>query len=102
MDQTLNTAETKGPYLWDAAGGNYPRVRTDELFELKARERPDDTAISFLGKSMSYGSLNTATHLLATRLQNLGVQRETLVGVCMDRCTEMVTALLAIFRTGAA
>jgi amino acid adenylation domain-containing protein len=74
----------------------------DELFELAARERPDDTAITFLDKSLSYGSLCIATHELATRLQNLGVRPGTLVGICMDRCTEMVTALLATFKTGAA
>ena len=102
MDQTINVTETKRPDVWDATGKYYPRMRVDELFELTARERPDDPAITFLETSMSYGSLCAATHQLASRLQNLGVQRGTLVGICMDRCPEMVTALLATFKTGAA
>ena len=102
MNHVLNVAEIKNPDLWNATGGYYPRVRVDELFEVTARERPDDTAITFLNESMSYGSLCAATHLLATRLQKLGVQPGALVGICMDRCTEMVTALLATFKTGAA
>jgi amino acid adenylation domain-containing protein len=102
MDQILNVTETKKPDVWDATGRYYPRMRADELFELTARERPDDPAITFLDTTMSYGSLCAATHQLARRLQNLGVQRGTVVGICMDRCTEMVTALLATFKTGAA
>lgn len=77
-------------------------ARVDELFESTARERAGDTAVIFLDKAVSYGSLRTAVNLLAARLQNLGVQPGTLVGICMDRCAEMVTALLAIFKSGAA
>src|SRR6202030_1040275 len=73
-----------------------------ELFELTAKGRPDEIAVTFLEKSVSYGSLCTTTHELATRLQNLGVKPGTIVGICMDRCTEMVAALLATFKTGAA
>jgi amino acid adenylation domain-containing protein len=102
MNHVLNDTELKNHGLWNSTGRYYPRVRVDELFELTARERPDDTAISFLDKSMSYGSLCTTVHALATRLQTLGVQPGALVGICMDRCTEMVTALLATFKTGAA
>jgi amino acid adenylation domain-containing protein len=102
MNHVLNVAEIKNPDLWNATGGYYPRVRVDELFEVTARERPDDTAITFLDKSVSYGSLCVTVHEFATRLQKLGVQPGTLVGICMDRCTEMVTALLATFKTGAA
>jgi amino acid adenylation domain-containing protein len=102
MNQIVNVAEIKGHDLWNATGGYYPRVRVDELFELTARERPDETAVTFLHKSTSYGSLCAATHQLATRLRGLGVQPGTLVGICMDRCPEMVTALLATFKTGAA
>src|SRR5882724_12631291 len=102
MSQLLNAAEIKAPDIWNTTRGYYPLVRVDELFELTAKKRPDDIAVTFLEKSVSYGSLCTTTHELATRLQNLGVQPGTIVGVCMDRCVEMVAALLAIFKTGAA
>jgi non-ribosomal peptide synthetase component F len=102
MDHVLNTAEMKNPDLWNITGGYYPRARVDELFELTARERPDETAITFLDKSVSYGPLCVTVHEFARRLQNLGVQRGAIVGICMDRCMEMVTVLLATFKTGAA
>ncbi len=102
MNQVLNSAEINAPDTWNTTGGYYPLLRVDELFELTAKNRPDDIAVTFLEKSVSYGSLCTTTHELATRLQNLGVKPGTIVGVCMDRCVEMVAALLAIFKTGAA
>ena len=102
MPGPLDTAEIESFDTWSSSGRYYPLARVDELFELRARERPDDIAVSFLNKSMSYALLAGATQHLATRLQSLGVQPGTLVGICMDRCTEMVTALLATFRAGAA
>ena len=97
----LSDADLKTFDTWNATGDFYPRARVDELFDLRVTERPDDTAVTFLGSSISYGSLSEETKLLAARLQSLGVQPGTLVGICMDRCVEMVTALLAIFRAGA-
>ncbi len=102
MKDVFNADEINHPDTWNATSGYDPPVRVDELFELTAKERPDDIAITFLKKSVSYGSLRTRTHELAARLQSLGVQPGTLVGICMDRCTEMVAALLATFKTGAA
>jgi amino acid adenylation domain-containing protein len=102
MKNVLKAGEINDADTWNATGAYYPRVRVDELFELTANDRPDDVAVTFLEKSVSYGSLCSTTHELATRLQNLGVQPGTLVGICMDRCMEMVVALLATFKTGAA
>jgi amino acid adenylation domain-containing protein len=102
MDDVLNVAEIKDRTPRSATGGYYPPLRVDELFELTARERPDALAVTFLEQSVSYDSLCTRTLELATRLQNLGVQPGTLVGICMDRSMEMVAALLATFKTGAA
>ncbi len=102
MTDALNTVEINSPDPWNQPGTYYPRVRVDELFELTAQERPNDTAVTFLETSVSYGSLCVTTLELASRLQNLGVQPGTLVGICMDRCLEMVAALLAVFKTGAA
>jgi len=102
MSQVLSAAEINVLDTCNATGGYYPPVRVDELFELTAKKRPDDIAVTFLEKSVSYGSLCNTTHEFATQLQNLGVQPGTIVGVCMDRCLEMVETLLAIFKTGAA
>jgi amino acid adenylation domain-containing protein len=87
---------------WNSTGRPYPRARVDELFEQQAVERPNQTAVTFLGRRVSYASLADQMKWLAARLTNLGVQPGSLVGVCMDRSVEMVVALLGIFRAGAA
>lgn len=99
--EILSDADLKTFDTWNATGDFYPRARVDELFDQRVAERPDDTAVTFLGRNISYASLSEETKQLAARLQSLGVQPGTLVGICMDRSVEMVTALLAVFRAGA-
>ena len=98
----LNAADRETFDHWNATGHYYPHARVDELFELRAKESPEATAVTFLNTSVSYGALSDETKQLASRLRNLGVQPGSLVGICMDRSIEMVVALLATFRTGAA
>ena len=100
--EILTAADIERLDAWNAKGRYYPHARVDELFELRVLERPDDTAVTFLDRTVSYRALSDKTKQFAVRLQNLGVQPGTLVGICMDRCPEMVVALLATFRTGAA
>jgi amino acid adenylation domain-containing protein len=102
MDSILNRTETKINFRWGVTRGSYPRSRVDELLELAAQERADKPAVTFLDTTMSYASFCCMTQRLAARLQRLGVRRGTIVGICMDRCAEMVMALLATFKTGAA
>jgi amino acid adenylation domain-containing protein len=99
--EILTAADRDKFDAWNANDRYYPHARVDELFELRVLEKPDDTAVTFLDRSVSYRTLSDKTKQFALRLQNLGVQPGTLVGVCMDRCPEMVVALLATFRTGA-
>ena len=98
----LNAADRETFDRWNATGHYYPHARVEELFDLRAKESPEATAVTFLNTSMSYGALSDATKHLASRLRDLGVQPGTLVGICMDRSIEMVVALLATFRAGAA
>ena len=98
----LTAADRETFDRWNATAHYYPEARVDELFDLQAKETPEATAVTFRNTSMSYGVLSEATRQLASRLQNLGVQPGTLVGICMDRSIEMVVALLATFRAGAA
>jgi amino acid adenylation domain-containing protein len=100
--EILTAADIEKFDAWNANGRYYPHARVDELFELRVLEKPDDTALTFLDRSLSYRALSDKMKQFALRMQNLGVQPGTLVGICMDRCPEMVVALLATFRAGAA
>lgn len=47
-------------------------------------------------------SLNSRANFLAHYLQALGVGKEVLVGICMERSLEMVVGLLGILKAGGA
>jgi amino acid adenylation domain-containing protein len=73
-----------------------------ELLEIAAQEHPESTAVEFDGRSLTYAELHARANQLARVLRKHGVQREVLVGVCMERSLEMEVALLGILKAGGA
>jgi amino acid adenylation domain-containing protein len=71
-------------------------------FAAQARRTPDAVAVKAGGTPVSYAELDARAGALAARLAERGVGPETRVGVCMERSTEMVAALLAVLRAGGA
>ncbi|KYF69550.1 non-ribosomal peptide synthetase, partial [Sorangium cellulosum] len=72
------------------------------LFEARAAEAPERTALLFEGAPVSYGELNRRANQLAHHLRARGVRRGALVGVCMPRSPNMIVALLAVLKAGGA
>ncbi|MFF4159221.1 amino acid adenylation domain-containing protein [Streptomyces sp. NPDC001678] len=73
-----------------------------ECFEERARLHPEAEAVRFEGDSLTYGELNRRANRLARRLRRLGVDRDVLVGVAMERSLELVVSLLAVLKAGGA
>jgi amino acid adenylation domain-containing protein len=73
-----------------------------QLFEAQAAERPDATALITPAGSLTYQELNTRANRLAHRLLACRLSADTPVGVCLDRGADLVAALLAILKAGAA
>ena len=73
-----------------------PRQPCRELFETQAARTPHAVALSFEGQELTYGELNARANRLAHHLIGLGVGPECLVGIALERSTEMVVAVLAI------
>ncbi len=73
-----------------------------ELFERQVDAHPDRVALVVGTEELSYGDLDARANRLARYLLSLGVEREQRVGVCLDRGTDLVVALLAVFKTGGA
>ncbi|MEM8777531.1 MAG: amino acid adenylation domain-containing protein, partial [Cyanobacteria bacterium P01_G01_bin.49] len=73
-----------------------------QLFETQVEKEPEAIALIFEDQQLTYQELNIKANQLAHYLQSLGVQPETLVGICLDRSLEMVIAILAILKAGGA
>jgi len=88
---------------WNETGAQLDlETGVHELFAKQAERTPDAPAISDHLRKFSYAELNYRSNQLAHYLLELGVQPETLVGISTDRSIDMVVALLAIQKAGAA
>lgn len=72
------------------------------LIEEQVRNSPEATAVIFQERQLSFRELNDKASRLAVHLQRLGAGPETVVGLCIDRSLDMMVALLAILKSGAA
>ncbi|MDK3158298.1 amino acid adenylation domain-containing protein [Kamptonema cortianum] len=88
---------------WNNTQVDYPQLGClHHWVEAQVEQTPDAVAVVFENHSLTYRQLNLKANQLAHHLQSLGVGVETLVGVCTERSLEMVIALLAILKAGAA
>lgn len=73
-----------------------------QLFEQQVARTPDEIAVAYKSKQLTYQELNTRANKLAHYLLLQGVKPDTLVGLQMERSIEMVVGLLAIHKAGGA
>lgn len=71
-------------------------------FEQQAQRRPQRAAIRDGQRRCSYGELDAQANRLAHALRERGVGRGQRVGLCLNRGIEMVVAVLAVLKAGAA
>ncbi|WP_343943877.1 amino acid adenylation domain-containing protein [Pseudonocardia zijingensis] len=71
-------------------------------FEHWAARTPDTTALVFEGESVTYGELNARANRLARSLIARGVTRGSVVAVVLERSIELLVALYAVHKAGAA
>jgi amino acid adenylation domain-containing protein len=88
-------------YDWNATAVDYPREACiHELFEAQVARTPDNIAVSFEHRSLTYAQLNAQANQFAHYLRGLGVGQETLVGLCIDRSEKVFVAMLGIMKAG--
>ncbi|MCC2606940.1 non-ribosomal peptide synthetase [Planctobacterium marinum] len=74
-----------------------------DLFERQVRKTPEATAVTFEHQTISYSKLNERAECLAQILYANNGNRETpTIGVCLDRSIDLIVAILAVLKTGAA
>ena len=87
---------------WNDTAVPVPEGTLAELFQVQAARSPDAVAVVSGDGVLSYAELNGRANRLARRLVARGAGPEQVVAVMMDRSAELVTALLAVLKAGAA
>jgi amino acid adenylation domain-containing protein len=88
---------------WNNTQVNYSTdVCIHQMFEQQVEKTPEAIALIFENQQLTYRELNSRANKIAHYLQQLGVQPEVLVGICIERSIEMVVGLLAIVKAGGA
>ena len=72
------------------------------IFERQAAAAPDALALVIGERRLTFGELDRRANFMAARLQNAGAAPEVIVGLCLDRSEELIVALLAVLKAGAA
>ncbi|MEU9503183.1 amino acid adenylation domain-containing protein [Streptomyces sp. NPDC048196] len=72
------------------------------LFEIHANRAPDNVAVVHDGERLTYDELNRAANRLAHHLIGLGLGAEDIVAIVLPRSLEMVVAIVAVVKAGAA
>lgn len=80
----------------------YEAKTVSELFEDQVIKSPNDTALIFGDKRLSYYELNEKSNQLARYIKNKGMTSNSIVGLLVNRSLEMVIGILGILKAGAA
>jgi amino acid adenylation domain-containing protein len=88
---------------WNDSAVKYPGIEcVHELVEAQVRRTPDAVAVTCNNQSLTYAELNQRANQLAHYLVASGVQTGSLVAIYMDRSLDMLLAVLATLKSGAA
>ncbi|MFH8973381.1 amino acid adenylation domain-containing protein [Streptomyces sp. NPDC017890] len=79
-----------------------PEGSLTDLFGAQVRRRPDAVAVIHNDDRLTYAELDRRANRLAHHLQSRGVGSGTLVGLCVERGTDVIVAILGILKAGAA
>lgn len=77
-------------------------LRLHHRFVRQAALTPDAVALVHAGRHLTYRALDERSNRIAHVLRGHGVGQGGRVGVCLERCPDLVAALIAILKAGAA
>ncbi|KAF9322964.1 hypothetical protein BG006_001914, partial [Podila minutissima] len=72
------------------------------MFEEHVERAPESTAAVFNDQALTYAELNARANRLAHQIIELGVQPDSLVGICVERSLDMIVSVLAVLKAGGA
>ncbi|WP_413808820.1 amino acid adenylation domain-containing protein [Streptomyces sp. OE57] len=101
--EVLSAAERERVLVeWNDTARPLPARRVHELYEAQAARTPSAVAVLSGGVELTYAQLETRANRLAALLTARGAGPERLVAVALPRSADLLVALLAVLKTGAA
>ncbi|QIS21062.1 amino acid adenylation domain-containing protein [Nocardia terpenica] len=89
--------------VWNDTAAPLPDETTvPRLFERRAAATPDAVAVAHEDGAVTYRELDAGANRLAHMLIGRGVGRESMVAVALPRSVDLVVAVLAVLKAGAA
>lgn len=79
---------------------NIEKYSICDFFEKIVEKYPDNMAIVYNGKKLSYRSLNNKANYLARILKDKGIKEKSVVGIISEKSLESIIGLLAILKAG--
>ena len=90
-------------YEFNDTYADYPTDKTiQELFEEQVEKTPDNVAVVFEDKQLTYRELNEKANALAKCLREKGVKSDSIVGMLVEPSMEMIIGIIAILKSGGA
>jgi aspartate racemase len=91
-------------YEFNNTKAEYPKDKAlQELFEEQAEKTPNNLAVIFGDRKLTYQELNERSNQLARRLRERGVRPDQVVGLMVDDNTiEMIIGMISILKAGGA
>ncbi|GCE28513.1 hypothetical protein KDA_39970 [Dictyobacter alpinus] len=90
-------------HTWnDSAVPSSSQLSLPQAFSLQAAHYPDRVALSFQDQLLTFSELDHRADLLASFLQRHGIGPEHCIPLCLQRSPDLLLALLAVLKTGAA
>jgi amino acid adenylation domain-containing protein len=88
---------------FDPVGSEYaPSMTVHSVVAQRARDTPSAIAASGVDFELTYDELNGRANQLANALLRRGIDRGSVVGVCLERSAELIVAFLGVLKAGAA
>ena len=85
---------------WNDTARAYPDECVHQLIEAQVDRTPDAIAVASQKDQLTYRELDRRANQLANYLRGLGIGPDVPVGICMDRSTQMMIALVGIMKAG--
>ncbi|WP_432401626.1 amino acid adenylation domain-containing protein [Wukongibacter sp. M2B1] len=103
IDMLSQEEKRKMLYDFNDTKAEYPKEKTiQELFEEQVEKTPDNIAVIFENRKLSYRELNEKANQLSRVLRDKGVISDSIVSIMMERSPDMIIAALATLKAGGA